>query len=196
MWEITTSILNCKINIFRPANNNHTRNTQCKTKSVQAFRTRIVIHLSCHNNHIVATHHMEIRVCTSTHSRFSSDHFLSSCSSRDRPLSGDELMMYQHTRAKQLARLAGKLAGQSLVRSTVLAVRKPAGGWRRWRLLRSGFVWRESITMPESAATGSPHDCQHIHGWFPPSVSAWSSSSWTCYHRQDCKNRVPTGRLQ
>ena len=43
---------------------------------------------------------MDISVCTSTDSRLSSDHFRSSCSSRERPLSGDELMIlrtHSHT---------------------------------------------------------------------------------------------------
>jgi len=44
----------------------------------------------------VATHHIEMRVCTSTHSRLSTGHLRSSCSSRERPLSGDELMTHKN----------------------------------------------------------------------------------------------------
>jgi len=62
---------------------------------------------------------MVISVCTSTHSRFSSDHFLSSCSSRDRPLSGDELMLLHHSiLSDQPTRAAGRQASTPLTGAT------------------------------------------------------------------------------
>jgi hypothetical protein len=66
---------------------------------------------------------MEISVCTSTHSRFSSDHFLSSCSSRDRPLSGDEVIIAttHTTLSHQPTRAANRQASRPLTGATLTA---------------------------------------------------------------------------
>jgi hypothetical protein len=85
------------------------------TAAVTSNPTVCTLHCSVIPRVLLFTHHIEISVCTSIHSRLSKGHFRSSCSSRERPLSGDELMSHQPTvtptsaagQARQVDELAG-----------------------------------------------------------------------------------------
>jgi hypothetical protein len=124
---------------------------------------------------------MEISVCTSTHSRFSRDHFLSSCSSRDRPLSGDELMLQQDTTlSHQPTRAAGRQASTPLTGATHTACslesrRVDGGGGGGGGSSVDSFEGK-AMTMPECADMGRPHDCQNRRRRLRSSVPASSSS--------------------
>ena len=130
---------------------------------------------------------MEISVCTSTHSRFSRDHFLSSCSSRDRPLSGDELMLQHHaTIWHRPTRAAGRQASTPLTGATHTACSLES----RWvDGVGGGGSSVDSFEgkarhCPSAQTWGVPHDCQNRRRRLWSSVPASSSSCATCSHEQ------------
>jgi hypothetical protein len=99
---------------------------------------------------------MEISVCTSIHSRFSRDHFLSSCSSRDRPLSGDELMLQHHaTMPHEPTRAAVRQASTPLTGATHTACSLES----RW--------------VDDDSGDGSSVDSFEGKAWHCPSAQTW-----------------------